>query len=259
MKSYFCLLLPALVVLSAQDHGSITVNPFSSPEDLAAGMKFFRSACAGCHGLEGGGGYNGPSLTNGVFKRGGSDAELFKTITQGVPGTPMTAFPLEGSVVWQLVAAIRALNIGKGAVALKGDPGRGAAVFAAKGCARCHTVGFEGGLTGPDLSQIGSRRTLPQLMNSVLDPDADVAPEYWSLRARTKSGQSIAGIRLNEDMDSFQIRESSGRLRSLRKADLASFEIVHTSPMPSFQGKLQAAELEDLVAYLASLRGEGAR
>jgi mono/diheme cytochrome c family protein len=38
------------------------------------------------------------------------------------------------------------------------------------------------------------------------------------------------------------------------KAELASFEIVRTSPMPSFKGKVQGADLEDLVAYLASLR-----
>ena len=97
-------------------------------------------------------------------------------------------------------------------------------------------------------------RTLAQLESSILDPNAEVSPDYWSLRARTKSGQTVTGIRMNEDMDSFQIREASGRLRSLWKAELASYEIVHTSPMPSFKGKLQPAELDDLVAYLASLR-----
>jgi hypothetical protein len=59
---------------------------------------------------------------------------------------------------------------------------------------------------------------------------------------------------MNEDMDSFQMLEPSGRLRSLMKSDLASYEIVRTSPMPSFKGKIQGAELEDLIAFLASLR-----
>ena len=124
----------------------------------------------------------------------------------------------------------------------------------ASGCVRCHTVGTTGGLSGPDLSEIGSHRSLAQLESAVLDPSAEVAPDYWSLRARTKTGESITGIRMNEDMDSFQLLESSGRLRSLMKADLATFEIVRTSPMPSFKGKLQGAALEDLIAYLASLR-----
>jgi hypothetical protein len=59
---------------------------------------------------------------------------------------------------------------------------------------------------------------------------------------------------MNEDMDSIQIRESQGQLRSLRKSDLASFEIVRKSPMPSFKGNLSATDLQNLIAYLASQR-----
>ena len=248
------LLLTALAALLAQDHGSITGNPFSTPKDRLAGGKAFRAACAACHGLNGAGGSNGPSLTMGSFKHGGSDEALFRTITKGLPDTAMAAFPLDGQEVWQLIAFIRYLNVGKGAEQAKGNPVQGAKLFAAQGCARCHTAGGAGGFTGPDLSEIGSRRSLEQLERSVLDPNADVSPDYWSLRARTKSGQAITGIRMNEDMDSFQIREPSGRLRSLWKVDLASYEIDRASPMPSFKDKLQPGELDDLVAYLANLR-----
>ena len=72
----------------------------------------------------------------------------------------------------------------------------------------------------------------------------------------TCNGQTITGIRLNEDMTSFQIREASGRLRSVWKTDLASYEIVRTSPMPSFKGKISGGDLDDLIAYLASLRAQ---
>jgi cytochrome c oxidase cbb3-type subunit III len=244
----------SLGVLAAQDHGSITTNPFSTPEDQKAGADSFRSQCAACHGLRGEGGSNGPSLTTGTFRHGSSDASLFQTITKGVPGTAMVAFPLSGREVWQLIAFIRSVNIGKAAEQAKGDAAKGEQIFTSNGCTRCHFVHDTGGFTGPELTDVGSRRSLAELTASVLDPDADVDPDYWSLRARTKAGQTIVGIRLNEDMDTFQIREASGRLRSLRKADLASYEIVHTSPMPSFKGKISPVELEDLVAYLASLR-----
>jgi cytochrome c oxidase cbb3-type subunit 3 len=248
-------ILPALATLQAQDHGSITGNPFSTPADRVEGMRLFRSTCAACHGLEGTGGSNGPSLT--TLKRGGTDEELFRNITKGVPDTPMVAFPLESSQVWRLITFIRSLNVGKAPDPSQGIPARGAQVFAANGCARCHTVGGAGGFLGPDLSDIGSRRSPAQLESSVLDPNATVSPDYWSLRGRTKSGQAVDGIRMNEDMDSFQIREASGRLRSVWKADLTSYEIVHTSPMPSFKGRLQPGELEDLVAYLGTLRTRG--
>jgi len=168
----------------------------------------------------------------------------------------MTAFPLDGREIWQLIAYLRAVNIGKAAEQAKGNAAKGQQIFSANGCARCHTAGTEGGFMGPDLSEIGSRRSLAQIESSVLDPDADVSPDYWSLRARTRTGQTITGIRLNEDMTSFQIREQSGHLRSLWKTDLASYEIVRSSPMPSFKGKISSGDLDDLIAYLASLRAQ---
>lgn len=249
------LFLTALAVLRAQ-HGSSPDRPFSTPEDEAAGAKSFRSQCAACHGPDASGGVAGPSLSTGTFKNGGSDEALFRVITKGIPGTAMAAFPLDGREVWRLIAFLRAVNIGKAAEQAKGDAAKGAQVFNANGCGRCHTNGKEGGFIGPDLSEIGSRRSLAQLESSVLDPEADVAPDYWSVRARTKTGENITGIRLNEDMTSFQIREASGRLRSVWKTDLTSYDIVRTSPMPSFKGKLSAGDLEDLIAYLASLRAQ---
>jgi putative heme-binding domain-containing protein len=251
----FILLLAVLAALRAQDHASGSANPYSSVQDIAAGGKLFRAACAACHGLEGAGGSNGPSLTTGTFKRGGTDQALRNTIANGVPGTPMSAFPLKDREIWQLVAHIRELNLRRGAAKARGDSAHGARLFSQGGCTSCHTAGGEGGFVGPDLSEIGLRRSVSELERALVDPNAEVAPQYWSLRAHMKSGQTVSGVRLNEDMDSFQIRESSGRLRSLWKSELASYEFVRTSQMPSFKDKLQGSDLDDVVAYLASLKG----
>jgi putative heme-binding domain-containing protein len=258
MKLPFSLLLlvSGLAVVQAQDHGSISGNPFSTPEDAAVGAKSFRSQCAACHGFDAAGGSVAPSLVTGTFKNGGSDAALFRTITGGVPGTAMVSFNLNGREVWQIITFLRSVNIAKAADHAPGDAAKGALLFDANGCASCHTNGSAGGFSGPDLSEIGSRRSLQQLESSLVEPDADVDPDYWSVRARTKAGQIVTGIRMNEDMDSLQIRDPQGGLRSLRKAELASFEIMRTSPMPAFKTRLTAAELQDLVAYLASLRAQ---
>ncbi len=245
-------------LLHAQDHGSIVGNPFSTPKDVAAGAASFRSQCAACHGAEAAGGTVAPSLVSGTFKRGGSDEALYGVITKGVPGTPMVGFKLNGTEVWQLIAYLRSINISKAAGQAPGDATAGARVFEANRCANCHTIGVTGGYGGPDLSETGSRRSLAQIESSILDPDAEVAPDYWSVKARTKGGQDVTGRRMNEDMDSIQIRNPQGQLRSLRKSDLASFEIVRKSPMPSFKGKLSAADLQNLIAYLASQRANEA-
>jgi hypothetical protein len=67
---------------------------------------------------------------------------------------------------------------------------------------------------------------------------------------RTKSGQPIEGIRLNEDTSSIQLRDRRGKLSSVLKADLANFEIIRTSPMPRFKEKLSGAQIDDILAYL---------
>jgi putative heme-binding domain-containing protein len=246
--------LPGLAVMQAQ-HGSIAGLPFSTPQDVAEGQQSFKSQCAACHGLDASGGSVAPSLVSGTFKHGGSDDALFAVITKGVPGTAMSAFPLGGKETWQIIAFLRSMNISKAAGKAPGDAAKGARVYAANNCGRCHTNGTgSGGFFGPDLSTIGSHRLLDQIESSIVDPNAEVTPDYWSVTAQTKAGQTVTGMRMNEDMDSIQIRERNGHLRTLMKAELSKFEIVRTSPMPSFKGKLSATELQDLVAYLASLR-----
>ena len=243
-------------LLSAQDHGSIVGTPFSTPADEKTGADSFRSQCAACHGLHGEGGSNGPSLITGAFRHGGSDEALLRTISRGVSGTAMAAFPLNGKEIWQLIAFLRSVNRGVAAQQVKGNAAEGERLYRASGCAACHTLAGDGGLSGPDLTGILSRLTMNQITISLLEPDADVSPDYWSLRAKTKTGQIIAGIRMNEDMDTFQIREPSGKLRSFRKADLANYEIVHSSPMPSFKGKLAADQIQDVIAWLSRFPAE---
>ena len=52
-----------------------------------------------------------------------------------------------------------------------------------------------------------------------------------------------------------QLLDAQRDLISLQKADLRSLRVENKdSPMPSYEGKLAAGELDDLVAYLYSLR-----
>jgi cytochrome c oxidase cbb3-type subunit 3 len=234
-------------------HGSTTaVNPYTSPEHEASGAKVFRSRCAGCHGRDGAGTGAGPNLASGTFAHGGSDEALFRTISKGVPGTTMPAFSLSGLEVWELVTRIRAFGIARGALQIKGDVRSGAAIFRAN-CSHCHAVEGEGGLTGPDLTAIGSRRSNAQIRESLNDPDAEVASQYWSIMATTSTGETIRGTRLNEDTFSIQIRDEEGRLVSLSKQNLERFEVIRRSPMPSFAGKLSDTQMNDVIAWLISL------
>jgi cytochrome c oxidase cbb3-type subunit III len=106
------------------------------------------------------------------------------------------------------------------------------------------------------------------LRRSLMDPSADVPQSYTPWRAEislpenflyvrvvTRDGQEVAGVRVNEDTFSIQIREATGAIRSFFKSDLTELhKDFGKSPMPSYAKVLTKDELDDLVAYLASLR-----
>jgi cytochrome c oxidase cbb3-type subunit III len=232
-----------------------TRNPLTSPADVAAGAKTFRSHCASCHGLNGEGG-RGPNLTTGVFFHGSSDADLLNNISDGIPGTEMPGLFYSPDRVWQVVAYIRSLNTGKRAKPTA-DVAQGAELFKSKGCYQCHRVNGEGGRLGPDLSDIGKIRSVEHLRAALIDPNADVRQRYWVISFKDASGKSKEGFLMNEDSYTVQFIDMNERLQSVSKSGLKDYKVEKTSKMPSLKDSLSTSELEQLVAYLSSLRPKG--
>ncbi len=89
-----------------------TVVPaFSATKTSAAeGAKLFTGMnCDGCHG-GGAVGAVGPSLTDGRWRYGGSDADIFRSIAEGRPrGMPAFGGVLQPEMIWRLVAYIKSL------------------------------------------------------------------------------------------------------------------------------------------------------
>lgn len=229
-------------------------NPRTSAADAAAGAKIFRGHCAECHGLNGEGG-RGPRLTTGVYFHGRSDAALFRNITDGIEGTSMPSVFFSADQVWQVVTHVRNLARQQSGP-LPGDAARGGRAFRERGCLGCHLVRGEGGISGPDLTHIGSQRSVEHLRQAILDPNAQVLREQWIARVTLENGRTHAGVLLNEDTHTLQILEPAG-LRSLPKFEFRKFEVDRKSAMPSYEGKLGAGEIDDLVAYLVSLKRTG--
>ena len=123
------------------------------------------------------------------------------------------------------------------------------------GCKTCHTIGRDGGSLGPDLSDVGRRRDLQYLEESIVRPEADVPQRYRAVRIVTKSGETAAGIKLNEDDLSIQLRDEKDNLRSFWKDNLRLIARDRPSLMPAFGSKLTKKEIDDVVAYLSGLRG----
>ena len=250
-----CLASLVLVPLNA----AAQTKPLAeaAPADVAAGQRIFDAQCGLCHGRDGAGG-TGPTLQRATLRNAADDRALIDLVMNGIPATEMPAFvySLTERTAWQTAAYVRSL--GRAAARpIPGDAQRGAARYDSSGCAACHTVGGRGGVLGPDLTSVGALRGPAYLRESLVDPGAAHPAGYLVVRAVTAGGAEIRGIRLNEDVFWIHLRDSRGKVHALQKADLS---VVEREPkgtlMPSYATRLSATELDDLVAYLATLRGE---
>jgi cytochrome c oxidase cbb3-type subunit III len=115
-------------------------------------------------------------------------------------------------------------------------------------------MGNDGGSLGPELTDIGRRRGLQFLTESLVKPEADVPIAYRAVQVVLKSGQTVSGIRLNRDDLSIQLRDTRDNLRSFMMENVQDVRYDKPSLMPSY-ASMNQKDLSDLVAYLNSLKG----
>ena len=218
------------------------------------GRRLFDIHCSRCHGVGGGGG-EGPALTKPVLRYAPDDATLVSVIQDGIPRTAMVgSFALSDAEAMDVAAYVRSLGrVEQEAVA--GDVERGRAIYDEQACGACHIVAGDGRGIGPELTAIGEARGADHLRQSLLDAVAVVAEEYRVVTVRGKSGASVRGVRVNEDDFSVLVRDADARLHSFALDESTMSKEMGASLMPSYAKRLSSAEIEDLVAYLVSLRG----
>jgi len=236
-------------------------------QDLARGRRIFESQCSRCHGIAGGGAM-GPSLRRPVLRYAPDDEAFVQLLINGLYAKGMPpAWQLNAGEIGDVIAFVRSL--GRTAVAaVAGDSARGRTIYERKGaCQQCHLIDGVGGAFGPELTTIGIMRGVEYLREAVVNPGAALPmgaqtnyppgqfARYLPVYA-AGDGEEVTGVRLNEDRFTMQIRTQQGELRSIRKLALDSLEKrFGQSVMPSYREALSTEELNDLVAFLASLRG----
>ncbi|HEX4946513.1 MAG TPA: c-type cytochrome [Blastocatellia bacterium] len=245
----------ALLLFLAGALALAATNPQSKADDATQGRKIYNGQCALCHGIDGTGG-RGPALNQPKLQRATNDGALFKIIQNGIPGSEMPDFwqltDREIRLVAKYVRSLGRTNF----VKLPGDATRGQQLYE-NNCANCHMVRGQGGISGPELTEIGLRRSPAYLREAVLNPNATLPEGFLVVRVVTADGQTVRGVRVNEDSFTLQLRDASSRFHSFRKAEVKEIrKEFDVSPMPSYKEAFSAAELDDLIAYLYSLRGD---
>ncbi len=138
-----------------------------------------------------------------------------------------------------------------------GNAKRGQELFHTGGageCLRCHKVNGTGADVGPDLSQIGAQRSGEYLLAALVDPSADIAPGYGTLKVTLHSGEEYSGIYMGETDTTLTLRSGDGEERAFETSALASVQRP-VSGMPPMHYLLKPKEIRDIVAYLRTLKG----
>lgn len=235
--------------------------------ELEQGRRLFTTHCASCHGPNGEGA-RGPTLAQPNLPRASDDESLKTIIANGIKGTEMPDARMDWPDIERVAKYVRSLG-SLPQEPVPGNPERGAQIYAKKGgCAQCHMIHSQGGIFGPDLSDVGRRRSGTYIRHVLMDPNAGVPQSYSAWRADvslpenflfvrlvTRDGQELSGVRVNEDTFSIQIRDATGAIHSFDKSELVELhKDFGKSPMPTYAKVFTKEELDDLVAYLVSLR-----
>lgn len=254
------LLAAALFVLLGGAENATAQTPGEDAKQLFDGL------CVRCHGINGTGD-EAPSLNRATLRRAPDDASLRKLIRDGIPeaGMPRVRRMTEDEVDL-LVSFVRSL----GKVAperITGNAENGRAAYGTLGCSSCHVIDGQGTSFGPELTQVGLSRSANYLRQAITEPGAALPRgaqavlalgfrEFLPVSIVENNGREVRGVRINEDSFTIQVRDASGQLHSFKKTNLEKVEKqAGRSLMPSYKDRLNAAELEDLVAYLVSLGG----
>jgi putative heme-binding domain-containing protein len=150
-----------------------------------------------------------------------------------------------------------------------GRPDRGKAIFSspATKCGTCHKVHGQGGDVGPDLSQIGGKFDRTHLIESLLDPSAEILQGYQATIIEVKSGRVYTGVVKSESATTVTLMDAEGKQILIPVRDIESRTLSKVSLMPAgLAERMTPAEFTDLIAYLETLRtgrqptpGEGVR
>jgi putative membrane-bound dehydrogenase-like protein len=122
------------------------------------------------------------------------------------------------------------------------------------GCAACHRIDGRGGATGPDLSAVGAALGREKLIESIVEPSKEIAPQFVAWQITTRDGKVRTGTIVAEGFDStVTVADAQGKIERIAKLDIEERTALAKSIMPdNLHTLMTPAEFRDLLAFLQS-------
>ncbi|PHX85139.1 MAG: heme-binding protein [Opitutia bacterium] len=123
-------------------------------------------------------------------------------------------------------------------------------------CVKCHALGGAGGGAGPELDDMGSKYTREYLLESIIKPNAHIAPGFDTVVVTLKKGGVKVGTIRAETATTLTLNPTEGAPFDLAIADIAKRDTAPSS-MPEIYGAiLTKAELRNVVEFMVRQRAK---
>jgi putative membrane-bound dehydrogenase-like protein len=136
-----------------------------------------------------------------------------------------------------------------------GNAARGSLVFQSvtARCQSCHKIDGWGSSYGPDLTNIGSSKSARQLAMAILEPSAEIAPEWQGWFVTDSSGVTHLGRQIDVGFKNVELMAATGDFVTYKQPQ--RYGPAATSLMPDgLENTMTPSEFNDLIAYLTSLK-----
>lgn len=130
----------------------------------------------------------------------------------------------------------------------------GKAMFAAAQCYKCHRMGLQGGILGPELTSAGGKYNVRDMLSSIIEPSKVISDQYGATQFLTEDGKVVAGRVINMRGNTLVVLTNMldpSSLTNVNRDDVIEAVEAKSSMMPTgLVDTLTADQIADLVAYL---------
>jgi putative heme-binding domain-containing protein len=129
-------------------------------------------------------------------------------------------------------------------------------MFTATACVICHRFNDEGGGIGPDISGAGSRYTVRDLLENIIQPSLVISDQYGTDQFELQDGSTLVGRAVGEENGELLVMSNPFMPDEKNRVQLTAIKSrkpYNVSMMPpGLINSLNPDELQDLVAYIIS-------
>ena len=191
----------------------------------------------------------------GQFVKAGSPAARIIDSVLGLEKKAQEILPFLGILTSKEPQPEEARNKAMQALAdMKGGSRDNGKVVFRRVCTACHKYGSEGSEFGPEINGVAKRLSSYKLVESIIDPNAEVAEKYLSTSILTDDGRSIVGLLVSETPEHVTIFDGK-ESKKIAVAEIDERTQLKQSSMPEgLAATLSPNEFLDVIAFLKSMK-----